>query len=186
MLGYSMGGRIALHYACSRPSRLSGLVVESSSAGLETEVERARRRAADEALADRIVERGVAWFVDTWEELPLFATQRRLSPRIRSEVRRGRLANDPRSLAASLRGLGTGHLPSLWGVLSRLTVPTLVIVGGLDRKFVEIGRRMVERLPDGCLEVVPGAGHRVHLERPDAWVDRVTDFAAHCRSSTPV
>lgn len=185
MIGYSMGGRIALHFACSRPSCLGGLVLESSSPGLETEAERARRRTDDDALAECIVERGMAWFVDRWEELPLFATQRRLSPDVRSAVRRGRLANDPHALAAALRGLGTGRLPSLWEALPNLAVPTLVMAGALDRRFVEIGRRMVERLPHGRLEVISGAGHRVHLERPDAWVDRVTEFAAHCRFRAP-
>lgn len=176
LVGYSMGGRLALAYAVRNPERVGRLVLESASPGLETEEERARRREADQALAWRIEADGVESFVAHWEALPVFESQGRVSEEVRARQRTLRLANHPGSLAASLRGLGTGSLPSYWGSLSGLGVPVLVLVGELDRKFAEIGARMVELLPRAGLTVVPEAGHTVHLERPDAWLQAVTSF----------
>lgn len=178
LVGYSMGGRLALAYAARNPQRVRRLVLESASPGLETVEERAERRAADEALAADIERDGVEAFVDRWEALELFASHRSLPEPMRAAHRAVRLGNRAASLAASLRGLGTGVLPSYWGTLPGLRVPVLVLVGGLDRKYAEIGARMAGLLPDArCVEVA-GAGHTVHLERPDAWLGAVTGFLA--------
>jgi len=176
LVGYSMGGRLALAYTARNPGRVRSLVLESASPGLATEEERAARRDADEALALRLETGGMAAFVDHWEALPLFESQRALPEEVQARHRALRLRNHPASLAASLRRLGTGCLPSYWGSLPALGVPVLVLVGGLDRKFTEIGRRMAAALPDATLAVVPDAGHTVHLERPEAWLEAVTPF----------
>jgi 2-succinyl-6-hydroxy-2,4-cyclohexadiene-1-carboxylate synthase len=173
LLGYSMGGRLALAYAVRYPERVSRLILESASPGLEKASSRADRRASDEALAQRLETDGIEAFVELWETLPLFGSQRILPREIRAAQRERRLLNDPDSLAAALRGLGTGVLPSCWGDLERLKVPTLILVGELDQKFVDIGRRAAGQLPDARLAVVSGAGHAVHLERPDAWLEAV-------------
>lgn len=176
VVGYSMGARIALHYAMRYPERVTRLVLESGSPGLATAEERAERRAADEALAHRLERDGIEAFVDAWERLSLFDSRAALPEAERARVRALRLANDPSSLAAALRGLGTGALPSLWDRLPTLRIPTLLVVGALDRKFVAIAERMVVSLPRADLIVVPAAGHTVHLERPAAWLDAVVGF----------
>lgn len=176
MVGYSMGGRIALHQAIRAPGRVRRLVLESASPGLASEEERSLRRRADAELAARILDGGIEAFVDRWEALPLFASQRGLPEEVRRRHRARRLTNDARSLAAALEGLGTGSLPSLWDRLEEVALPTLIVVGALDEKFVEIGRRMAAGMPNARLTVVEGAGHTVHLERPDAWVELVGSF----------
>lgn len=176
LVGYSMGGRLALHQALRAGDRVRRLVLESASPGLATEEERAARRGADEALALRIVDEGVEAFVDAWEALPLFETQRRLPDDVRWRHREGRLANDPHSLGAALQGLGTGSLPSAWDRLREVKAEVLVLAGEYDDKFADIGRRMTEHLPRAQLAVIEGAGHTIHLERPDAWLDLVCGF----------
>jgi 2-succinyl-6-hydroxy-2,4-cyclohexadiene-1-carboxylate synthase len=176
LVGYSMGGRIALHYAMQTPRRVERLVLESASPGLRTEAEREKRRAADAALAARIVSRGIEAFVDEWEALPLFASQRTLSESVRGNIRDRRLRNRAVGLAAALRGLGTGTLPSLWSELEAFDLPVLLITGERDTSFVEVARRMAEALPNARLVVVPDVGHAVHLEAPDAWAEAVGDF----------
>lgn len=178
LVGYSMGGRLALDFALAYPDRVRRLVIESGSPGLETEEERARRRADDEELAKRLEVEGIESFVDHWEDLPLFESQKALPPDVRAGHRVGRLRNHAPSLAAALRGLGAGSLPSHWGALSRCALPTLILAGELDTRYVGIGERMQARMPNAQLVVVRGAGHTVHLENPAAWVEAVVGFLA--------
>jgi len=175
--GYSMGARLALALAARHPARVSRLVLESGSPGLATEEERAARRASDERLAGDLERDGIGPFVDGWERLPLFAgLARRLSDEERAEVRRRRLSHDPHELAAALRGLGTGSLPSFWDDLARLDLPVLLLVGAEDHKFVGIAEAMAARLKRATLHVVPDAGHTVHLEQPGRWLESVLGF----------
>jgi 2-succinyl-6-hydroxy-2,4-cyclohexadiene-1-carboxylate synthase len=176
LVGYSMGGRIALHFAATFPGRVERLVLESASPGLSTEAERRTRRSADEALAARIEAQGIEAFVDAWEAQPLFESRRLASPDVRARQHELRLKNDARSLATALVALGTGALPSLWERLPSISVPTLLVVGSLDLKFVDIAERMAAAMPDARVAMVEGAGHTVHLERPDAWVAAVSAF----------
>jgi len=176
LVGYSMGGRVALAFAVAHPARVRRLVLESASPGLETEEERAARRGADARLAAKLEQEGIAAFVAFWERLPLFTSQRNLPAPVAEAQRRRRLRNDPRSLAASLRGLGAGALPSFWDDLPALHIPTMVLAGEDDVKFMAVARRMAALLPAAALRIIPGAGHNVHLERPGAWVEAVTEF----------
>ena len=176
LVGYSMGARIALHFAVAHPDRIRRLVLESGSPGLEGESERESRRAADEALAARLVADGVEAFVDFWENQPLFETRRALPAETWAYQRALRMRNDAASLAAALTALGTGSLPSLWDRLPGLATPTLLLVGELDAKFVDIAERMAASMPDATVVVVPDAGHTVHVERPAAWLEAVTGF----------
>ena len=79
---------------------------------------------------------------------------------------RQRMTCDPVGLANSLRAAGTGSMNPLWDRLGGLDVPTLVLCGALDTKFVDLGRDMTASLPHGELIVAHDAGHAVHLEDP--------------------
>lgn len=174
LLGYSMGGRIALYSTFSGFFR--ALILESASPGLATEAERGQRRQQDEALAERIERGGVANFVAYWEQLPLFASQQALPIATRELLRQQRLRNRAVGLANSLRGVGTGAQPALYARLPELDLPILLIAGEQDEKFRAIARRMAWMLPRAQLEIVPGAGHTIHLEQPDTFDRLVRDF----------
>lgn len=180
LLGYSMGGRVALHVAlllaASAPDRLASLLLESSSPGIADDSARAARRTADDALADEIERDGVAAFVERWERLPLWDSQRALPASARERLRARRLASDPRGLAASLRGLGAGATPPLHHRLRELDLPTLLICGALDTGYVAIAHEMASALPRAATTVVAGAGHAVHLERPEEFARAVNGF----------
>jgi 2-succinyl-6-hydroxy-2,4-cyclohexadiene-1-carboxylate synthase len=174
LLGYSMGGRIALYCAFSNYFR--ALILESASPGLATFTERAQRRASDEALAERIEREGIEAFVNYWEQLPLFASQCKLPAECRNAQRAQRLNNRAHGLANSLRGVGTAVQPPLYQRLPELTLPALLITGELDSKFCTIGQRMAQQLPQAQLQTVPGAGHAVHLEQPERFATLVHQF----------
>lgn len=185
LLGYSMGGRVALHLAVAHPERVGGLVLESASPGLASAQERAERRARDEALAAFLEEAGIRAFVDRWEALPLFATHRQLPARVQQRQRRLRLLGRPAELAASLRGMGTGVQEPLWARLGHVKAPTLLVVGELDTKFRNLAAQMAWRCSDARVVTVPGAGHTVHLERPELFLRQVLAFLNEARGEDP-
>ena len=169
LVGYSMGGRIALHVALALPGRASRLVLIGASPGLDDPDERAARLRADRALADEFEGMGTEEVADLWES-------RTASPRgvlagqpasVRKGVRVDRLRNTPAGLARALRGLGTGALPSVWERLAELAMPVVLVVGERDAKFRGIADRMAGLLPRARVVVVSGAGHAAHLEAPD-------------------
>ena len=174
LLGYSMGGRIALYMAFSGFFR--ALILESASPGLADPSERTQRRGNDETLAASIERDGIEAFVERWEQLPLFASQFRLPQEVREALRTQRLANCTRGLAQSLRGVGTGAQPALHAQLPMLHLPVLLIAGELDRKFCAFARQMALALPQAQLCIVPEAGHTIHIEQPEVFDAVVKDF----------
>jgi 2-succinyl-6-hydroxy-2,4-cyclohexadiene-1-carboxylate synthase len=174
LVGYSMGGRIALDWALRRRERLAGLVLVASSPGLAGDQERAERRAADERLAARVERMDVAAFADEWGALPLWAGQ---PPAVAAAARADRLRQSPAGLAAALRGLGTGVMTPSWDALPALTVPVRLVVGDRDAKFRGIAERMAEALPAASVDLVADAGHAVALERPEAVVEAIAALA---------
>ncbi len=166
VVGYSMGGRAALQFALHHPSRVAALVLESATPGIETAAERAVRVDSDMALADMVERDGVPAFVQFWERLPIWSSQRALSAEVRATLHAQRLANHSVGLANSLRGAGAGALPPVWSQLKTIAAPTLLVAGALDAKFVAIAERMACEMPLAHSEIVRDAGHAVHLERP--------------------
>jgi 2-succinyl-6-hydroxy-2,4-cyclohexadiene-1-carboxylate synthase len=176
VLGYSMGGRVALQLAAAAPDRVDALVLESSSPGIASAAERQARVASDMALAESIEQGGLAAFVERWERLPLFASQSALPEDTRARLHAQRLRNNPIGLANSLRGMGTGQQASLWDRLAGLHVPTLLIAGELDAKYRALADEMLALLPNARAMIVSGAGHAVHLEQPQAFAKNVLEF----------
>ncbi len=176
LLGYSMGGRLALYIATHYPKRINALILESASPGLKTETERTQRRISDERLANEIESRGIQWFVDYWERLPLWDSQKQLADAVRDDLHNQRLSNDAQGLANSLRGTGTGVQPSLWERLPTVKLPVKLIVGELDKKFLSINQEMQRLIPNARLSIIPQAGHTTHVENPHMFIDVIQAF----------
>ncbi|MBM6618052.1 2-succinyl-6-hydroxy-2,4-cyclohexadiene-1-carboxylate synthase [Bacillus suaedaesalsae] len=166
ILGYSMGGRVALAFACIYPEFVQSLTLESSSPGIQNEEDKKNRVSADEKLATKIEEEGVEAFIDFWEGIPLFETQRKLSLKKQLSIRSRRLQNNPIGLANSLRGMGTGKQPSYWDELSSINVPILLLCGELDEKFCFIAENMNKKLQNATINKVMAVGHAIHVEQP--------------------
>lgn len=170
-IGYSMGGRVALHAALSHPDEVTGLVLIGATAGIDDEHERRARRDADERLATRIEHIGTEAFIDEWLQTPLLA-----SLGTDAAMREDRLRNRAADLAASLRATGTGTQDPLWARLAEITCPTLILVGANDVKFTALGRRLADGIDDAVLRVIQGAGHSVHLEQPEHTAAAIADW----------
>jgi 2-succinyl-6-hydroxy-2,4-cyclohexadiene-1-carboxylate synthase len=170
VVGYSMGGRIALHAALRAPDRFEALVLIGVSAGVDDPEE---RRRSDESLAAWIEQHSIEEVVERWEAQPVFATQ---SEALREQQRPGRLSHEPRDLARLLRSAGQGATPAVWDRLRELRMPVLLIAGERDQKYVAAAHRMAGLLPRARLEVIPGAGHAPHLEQPELVAELLDEY----------
>lgn len=172
LLGYSLGARVALHAALSHPDRVRRLVLIGGTAGIEDPEARARRRRRDDETAEALERSGdLEGFLRRWLAGPMFVGLR--APEVTE-----RLRNSPAGLASSLRLAGAGTQVPLWDRLPGLGVPTLVVAGAADLRFVSLGDRMARALPSAVLSLVPGAGHAAHLEQPVLAARMVDGFLA--------
>lgn len=178
VVAYSMGARVALRLAIEHPAVIRRLVLESPSPGINREVERTLRKAADEAIAQTLETDGLEAFVDLWQQQPVFASQGKLSPAARARLRRQRLSGTVPGLAASLRGAGQGVGAPVHSELGDIPCPTLVIAGVLDPGGVDRASIVAAGIPDARLAPIANAGHNIHLERPRTFNSLVRSFLA--------
>jgi 2-succinyl-6-hydroxy-2,4-cyclohexadiene-1-carboxylate synthase len=186
VLGYSMGARIALRLALDHPRVARRLVLESPSAGIDGEHERADRRRADEELAALLERDGVEPFVDRWEAEPVLAAQRSLPAATRRRLRRERLGQRAAGLAASLRGAGQGTAAPVGHLLGRIDLPALIICGATDWPGIQRAERVAAGIAGSRLTVIPGAGHTPHLEQAEAFRSTVLEFLDQPMTHPPI
>ncbi|MDR2845389.1 MAG: alpha/beta fold hydrolase [Puniceicoccales bacterium] len=178
LLGYSMGGRIALSLALAARESFSALVLIGATAGIVDDTERAERRRADDALADALLADGTDAFIEQWWGNSIFdGLKKRLPPDALAALRARRCKHAAAGLAASLRGVGVGVLAPLWEKLPTLEMPVLCIAGSEDKKFAAAARAMAERLPNGTVRIIADAHHMPHLEMPEAVASALRAFA---------
>ena len=173
LVGYSLGGRLALRAALRSPDSFTAVVLVGSTAGIEEVPLRRARAEADERLASWIEAASMEDVVSVWERQPLFADQ---SDALVDAQRPGRLAQDQRSLALLLRTAGQGVLEPVWHELSQLDLPVLAIAGARDDGYTRAAKRIASTAPRGRAAIVEEAGHAAHLQRPDEVARLLTDF----------
>jgi 2-succinyl-6-hydroxy-2,4-cyclohexadiene-1-carboxylate synthase len=173
LVGYSLGGRLALRAALRWPESFSAVVLVGSTAGIEEGPLRVARAEADEKLASWMEAMPIEDIVGLWERQPLFADQ----PDALVEAQRpGRLSHDPRSLALLLRTAGQGVLEPVWHELRSLEIPVLAIAGARDDGYSRAAKRIASTAPNGRVAIVENAGHAAHLQQPDAVATLISDF----------
>lgn len=178
LVGYSMGGRIALYLTIHFPQFFRGTVLESASPGLATKLERDRRIVRDSQLSDRLETESLADFLNRWYSNPLFKSFR-THPNYQQAIS-CRLQNNPAKLAKSLRSHGLGKQPSLWARLREVERPLMLVTGELDPKFQAINQKMLDFFPQAHLVVVEDSGHNVHFEHSAKYSQLLTNFIADC------
>ncbi|MDQ7051540.1 MAG: 2-succinyl-6-hydroxy-2,4-cyclohexadiene-1-carboxylate synthase [candidate division KSB1 bacterium] len=179
LIGYSMGGRLALYLALQYPEHFDWLVLESASPGLDSKDARAARRQHDARWIERLQTRSLPEFLREWYAQPIFASLRE-HPDFPHLLQR-RLRNRAEGLIQSLRHMGTGVMPSLWPKLAELSVPTLLLAGERDPKFVTILSDMHSRCKNARFVVAKDTGHTIHFEHPDLFVKTIHEFIQNRR-----
>ncbi|AFY31452.1 2-succinyl-6-hydroxy-2,4-cyclohexadiene-1-carboxylate synthase [Calothrix sp. PCC 7507] len=174
LIGYSMGGRLALYLTLHFPGRFLKVVLESASPGLSTEVERLERIKRDAGIARKLIRDDLSNFLSNWYNQPIFADIKNHPEYDR--MLESRLQNDPLELDKSLRLMGTGSQPSLWEKLPENTQPLLLLAGEYDQKFIDVNTQMAQKCNLSQLKIIKNAGHNIHLENTQEFVQNVRDF----------
>ena len=176
ILGYSMGGRAALNFAISHPNKIRRLILESTTAGIESKKIRIERIKIDEELADYIESHNIEEFVELWMSKEIFNTQRRFSNEKLKNIRKKKTLNSKIGLANSLRGFGTGRMGFFGNKLNQINCPVLLITGELDTKFTKINSVLVKIFSNAKHKIIKNAGHNTHLEEPGRFVTTANEL----------
>jgi 2-succinyl-6-hydroxy-2,4-cyclohexadiene-1-carboxylate synthase len=168
--GYSFGGRLALYLALEFPDRFEKVMLESTSTGLETEIDRQTRIIQDWQIIDRLETNSFADFVRAWYRQPLFIGIDK-HPRFDNLIQRRIETNQPDNLIKSLEYAGLGMQSYLGDRLKLHTKPISLIVGELDLKFVTINQAMHQECPITNLKIISNCSHNIHFQQPQAWID---------------
>ena len=176
LLGYSMGGRIALRIALDHPKKVKRLILISSSMGVKEPAERQERQKRDDALAEILEEDGIGAFVAWWENNPAIKSAKPLDPNAEATLRSRRLNHDAAEMANACRCLGQGRMEPLWDRLHELQIPCLLIAGSHDTRYREMLHDAADIITDSRYRIVPVSGHAVHREQPDALIELLEEF----------
>jgi 2-succinyl-6-hydroxy-2,4-cyclohexadiene-1-carboxylate synthase len=170
LLGYSMGGRLALHAALLAPEKFSALVIVSAHPGLQSEAEKKARLQADLLWAKRFREEKWQTVLEAWNSQPVLSRTQGLS------LERAEADFSRENLAAAMDMWSLGRQRDLRSEISNLKVPLLFISGAQDEKFTAVMKDLVMHSLSGRLEIIPGAGHRVPWDRTDLFERVIFDF----------
>ena len=175
LVGYSMGGRLALYTAVTLPERVKALALEGANPGLAEDQARRQRASLDDSYAELLLSEGVDRFLERWYNLELFSSLKE-RPALLEEIKGRRRQNDPRWLAKVISELSPGRQPALWERLEKLSMPVLFMAGALDTKYTALALDLKTRLPQAEVALIPGAGHNTHLEQPELFVRQLRTF----------
>ncbi|MFF5477076.1 alpha/beta fold hydrolase [Streptomyces sp. NPDC012935] len=170
LAGLSMGGQIVMECYARFPDRIRGLVLADTFPAAET----AEGKRTRNAMADRLLHEGMGGYADE-------VLEKMVAPyadaAVKAHVHRMMTTTPPEGAAAALRG--RAERPDYRDLLTRVTVPALVVVGA-DDAFTPVSdaEAMHAALPDSTLRVIAGAAHMPNLERPAEFDEALGEFLA--------
>lgn len=159
LLGYSQGGRLAMHALLENPELWSGAIIVSANTGIEVE-KRAPRLQVDVEWAQRFLSDGWEEVIYDWNNQAVFQGQAPSFCRHEKDYSRTDLAD-------ALVGWSVGKQEDLREPLSKLPFPVLWVAGEKDLKYVDLAKRM------SAYWIAPGAGHRVPWECSKLFVSEI-------------
>jgi 2-succinyl-6-hydroxy-2,4-cyclohexadiene-1-carboxylate synthase len=167
LVGYSMGGRLALHALIARPDLWKAAIIISAHPGLSDEAERSERREKDAEWSALALKGGWSEFLQRWEAQSVIGGAGEMPDRNPLKGRRA-------SIARSFIDWSLGAQADLSKGLKGVTCPVLWLTGERDGKFTEIAKGVVPDIPKAEHVIIPDCGHRVPWEKP-------REFSAACR-----
>jgi len=176
-VGYSMGGRLALHFANKFPEKVAALILESSSPGIKSKSEQLQRKKNDAELISFINASSLEDFFTFWQNQSLFASQKKLPTEKQHALFETKItSNSKTGLTNSLKNFGQGEMENLWSKLPEINNPVLLLSGELDAKYSAVQNEMNKLFPNSTHKIIEAAGHNLHLEKPQVFVNLVEEF----------
>ncbi|WP_323084642.1 2-succinyl-6-hydroxy-2,4-cyclohexadiene-1-carboxylate synthase [Providencia alcalifaciens] len=173
LIGYSLGARLAMHFACFHSHQgLQGLVIEGGNVGLQSEQERIARADNDHRWAERFRHQPIEQVLNDWYQQAVFAD---LTPAQREKLVVLRSQNNPLAVADMLENTSLSKQPFLAESLKQLSVPYCYFCGEKDQKFRGVSQQYA--LPFTLIE---NAGHNAHRENPQHYAAALHYFLSHC------
>ena len=178
LLGYSLGGRLALHACIHRPDLWQGVVVVGADPGLGSSEEKKHQFTRDCNWADRLKKEPLEELVREWDEQPVFCGIENSAPRNLDEL-------DPTQLSQQFEVFSKGLQENLAPKLAELQRPPILFLSGeKDQKYQGIGEKLSKSSSVVKAQVVPDSGHRVPWENPESFSQVLIDFANWLNSSS--
>lgn len=176
LMGYSMGGRLAIHYAVEHADRIKGLVLIGAHPGLEDADTQAQRLEYDNSLSKSILEGGLKAFWRKWAQHPLLASQKSMPKPIKALLTKGRKQHTAEGLASALLAYSQGLLRPLWGDLHKVTCPILLVAGANDPQAIQNAQRMQLLCHQATVAIIPEAGHAAHWENMPVFTETLKKY----------
>lgn len=173
LLGYSLGGRLAMSYASEYPGRIRQLILEGAHPGLVQHSERMDRYYSDRYWAERLLADPLADVLADWYRQPVFQD---LEPEAVHRLIDLRSGQNGRHLASALLSFSLSVQPDYRTSLSNSCYPVHYFCGEKDQKFSRLGQALLQ---SGCiygLHVIAESGHNIHQGRPDAMAARIREL----------
>ena len=171
LLGYSLGGRLALHACLSRPDLWETAIVVGADPGLESEEEKRLQLDRDRNWAERLKREPLEKLVDEWDAQSVFCGIGNQAPRNLGEM-------DPDRLSQQFEFFSKGLQQNLAPKLAELKRPPILFLSGdKDYKYQKIGEKLTKSSSVVKVQVIPDVGHRVPWEDPESFVQVLIDFA---------
>ena len=164
LIGYSLGGRLALAMALQMPS-LKRLTLIGATAGIQNSMDLSDRQRWDREQAAKIRRLGVSNFLDEWRKSIALRVVRDCQPVMENVL--AQQQHSVEGLATAMVTLGRGAMPPLWKELSKLTIPVDVVYGDQDMSHRKLAMDMAKLLPKARVHAIMGCGHNAVLEAPD-------------------
>ncbi|WP_095497656.1 2-succinyl-6-hydroxy-2,4-cyclohexadiene-1-carboxylate synthase [Paraferrimonas haliotis] len=174
LLGYSMGGRLALHYAnfCHQHNvdDILSLTLEACHPGLTDSQQQTQRWQSDQNWASRFTNEPMDAVLNDWYLQPVFAE---LNQQQRQDLIDARLTNNGEALANMMTIMSLANQPNFWDLPQTLNYSVHYLVGALDSKFLGLAQQWQQHSPKLSYHVIADAGHNVHRAQSQAFTQAI-------------
>jgi 2-succinyl-6-hydroxy-2,4-cyclohexadiene-1-carboxylate synthase len=170
LMGYSLGGRLALHAYLKEPELWKGVVIIAADAGTSDQDAKRKHLQADQRWGEKFKAGDLEQVIKEWDALPIFGGLPNSAPRNLQKL-------DSVKVAACFDHFSKGKQEDLLPALKKVDSPPLLYLSGRqDLKYTKFGQHLEAECPALHHQIIPNAGHRLPWENPDGFVDTVQEF----------
>ena len=170
LVGYSMGGRMALLMIARHPTKFQRAVIISASPGLREDEDRSSRNQSDARWARRFTSGEWDLLMADWNAQPVFASD------LPHPLAREEADYDRQKLAWAVEYGSVAHQPDLREALREATIPILWVAGENDRKYADLAEECAALNPKFELAILPRVGHRAPWTAPSEFRAALASF----------